>query len=281
MIGGQTLCLVFAVASSGRNRYCEVNDMITAGIDAGSRTIKVVLWDTEKKAVLKSGAVDQGIEQRRLALELVDRLLQESGSNRSQIARSIATGYGRNLIDFANSQITEITCHARGVAHAVPGTRTIIEIGGQDNKVIRLDGRGTVRDFDMNDRCAAGTGRFLEMVATRLGVQLDELGVLVRQSASPTPISSMCAVFAETEIVGLLAGGRHPSDIVAGVQAAISQRVSAMAGRSLTGPVCFTGGVALVPGMAQALEKALGHPVCLAPHPLMTGALGAALLAAL
>lgn len=253
--------------------------MITAGIDAGSRTIKVVLWDSEKSAVLNFGAIDQGIEQRRLARELVDRLSNTSGTGRLQITRTVATGYGRNLIDFADANITEITCHATGVAHVAPSTRTIIEIGGQDNKVIRLDERGTVRDFDMNDRCAAGTGRFLEVVATRLGVPLDELGALVQKSRRPASISSMCAVFAETEIVGLLAGGRHPADIVAGVQAAISRRVGAMAGRNLATPICFTGGVALVPGMAQALEKALGHPVGLAPQPLLTGALGAALLA--
>ena len=131
----------------------------------------------------------------------------------------------------------------------------------------------------MNDRCAAGTGRFLEVVATRLGVQLDEIGILVQQSRFPTTISSMCAVFAETEIVGLLAVGKLPADIVVGVQAAISQRVSAMAGRNLVCPICFTGGGALVPGMAEALQKALGQPVCLAPQPLLTGALGAALLA--
>jgi len=251
--------------------------MITAGIDAGSRTIKVVLWDSDKSEVVNSGAVDQGVEQRRLARELLERLL--GGLGRSQIARTVATGYGRNLIDFADAQITEITCHAAGVAHVAPSTRTIIEIGGQDNKIIRLDEMGTVRDFDMNDRCAAGTGRFLEVVATRLGVPLGELGSLVRQSRCPTPISSMCAVFAETEIVGLLAAGRLPADIVAGVQAAISLRVSAMAGRNLACPICFTGGGALVPGMAEALQAALGHPVRLAPEPLFTGALGAALLA--
>jgi predicted CoA-substrate-specific enzyme activase len=253
--------------------------MITAGIDAGSRTIKAVLWDSEKNTILSSGAVDQGIEQRRLARELVDRLLNQIGLNHPQIARTVATGYGRNLIDFADAHITEITCHAAGVLHVAPSTRTIIEIGGQDNKVIRLDPQGMVRDFDMNDRCAAGTGRFLEMVATRLGVPLAGLGDLVRQSQSPAPISSMCAVFAETEIVGLLAAGRHPADIVAGVQTAISRRVGSMAGRNLAASICFTGGVALVPGMAQALQAALGHPVSLAPQPLLTGALGAALLA--
>ena len=254
--------------------------MITAGIDAGSRTIKAVLWSPESACVLTSGAVDQGVEQRRMAGELMDRLLKEIGAERAQVVRTIATGYGRNLIGFAESTVTEITCHARGVAHIAPGTRTIIEIGGQDNKVIRLGEQGTVRDFDMNDRCAAGTGRFLELVATRLGVQLNELGSLSRQSQNPTPISSMCAVFAEPEIIGLLASGRSPADIVAGVQTAIAQRIAALAGRNLQGPICFTGGVALVPGMEKALENTLMQPVHLPAHPLFTGALGAALLAA-
>jgi len=253
--------------------------MIAVGIDAGSRAIKAVVWDGRSGSILASGSVDQGVEQRRMARELLDRLLKDAGIERDRIARIVATGYGRNLIDFADATVTEITCHARGVAHLEPDVRTVIEIGGQDNKVIRLNADGTVRDFDMNDRCAAGTGRFLEMVAVRLGVPLGELGGLSEQSQCPTPISSMCAVFAETEIIGLLASGRTPADIVAGVLAAIARRIAALAGRNLPSPICFTGGVALVPGMARALEAAFSQPVCVVPQPLITGALGAALLA--
>ena len=253
--------------------------MIYAGIDAGSRAIKALLFDPKHQRIIASGWVDQGIEQESLARQLFDRLLVETGLASDAIGGVIATGYGRNLIHFADTTITEITCHARGVSHAAPDARTIIEIGGQDSKLIRLDGSRIVRDFAMNDRCAAGTGRFLEVVATRLGVSLSALGDVVRRSRSPALISSMCVVFAETEIIGLLANRVPPSDIVAGVQRSIAARVAAMAGRNIEPPVYFTGGVALIPGMAAALESALSVPVAVVASPLTTGALGAAILA--
>lgn len=254
--------------------------MICAGIDAGSRAIKAVLIETDGLEVVASGCEDQGVEQEALAHRLLDRLLKESDQTRDQVARIVATGYGRNILSFADTTITEITCHARGVRHVAPEAKTIVEIGGQDSKLIRLGGNGLVRDFSMNDRCAAGTGRFLEVVASRLEVGLDQLGNLARRSEQPAAISSMCVVFAETEIIGLLASGTRPADIVAGVQSSIASRVAAMAGRSVEEPVVFTGGVAMVPGMVEALNSALGHPVSIVPEPLMTGALGAALLAA-
>lgn len=253
--------------------------MICAGIDAGSRAIKIVLMNAKTHEVLASGHTDQGVTQVALAQRLLERLLEQVGRRRDQVARIVATGYGRNLLDFADTTITEITCHARGVRHLVADAMTIVEIGGQDSKLIRLNPQGAVRDFAMNDRCAAGTGRFLEVVADRLSVELGALGELARRSRNPAVISSMCVVFAETEIVGLLASGTAPEDIVAGVQKAIAARVAVMAGRSLDPPILFTGGVALIPGMVEALQSALGHPVAVAPQPLMTGALGAALLA--
>jgi predicted CoA-substrate-specific enzyme activase len=192
----------------------------------------------------------------------------------------VATGYGRNAVRFADTTITEITCHARGVFHLTPAARTIIEIGGQDSKCITLEDGGHVRDFSMNDRCAAGSGRFLEMVAARLGVDLPGLGDLSRTSRKPASISSMCVVFAETEIIGLLAEGMPAADIAAGVQSAIALRVAALAGRAVTPPVCFTGGVALQAGMMRAMESAFGCTVQVPPLPQYTGALGAALLAA-
>ena len=255
--------------------------MICAGIDAGSRAIKVVLLDTDTVEVVASGTVDQGIEQETLALQLFETLLEDAGINRSAVSNIVATGYGRNIVGFADTTITEITCHARGVRHLIPDAMTIIEIGGQDSKLIRLNTKGSVQDFAMNDRCAAGTGRFLEVVAARLGVQLEQLGDIAARSRRPAAISSMCVVFAETEIIGLLAAGALPEDIVAGVQAAIASRASAMAGRRLDTPAIFTGGVALIPGMEAALQSALGRPVTVAPDPMMTGALGAAILASL
>lgn len=254
--------------------------MICAGIDAGSRAIKVVLLDAASGHALTAGVVDQGVQQEALALELCERLLAGQGLTRADLARTVATGYGRNLIRLADTTITEITCHAAGVRRVAPHARSVIDVGGQDSKVLRLSPDGGVRDFAMNDRCAAGTGRFLEVVATRLGVGLDQLGALAAASTAPAFVSSTCVVFAETEIIGLLASGTRPEDIVAGVHQSLATRVTGMAGRNLEGPVVFTGGVAMIPGMAEAMAEALGQPVEIAPEPQMTGALGAAILAA-
>ena len=253
--------------------------MLCAGIDAGSRSIKAVLFDTRRAEIISSGLADQGVEQERLATELFEKLLRDAALQRSQISGIVATGYGRNAIRFADKTITEITCHACGVHRLAPDARTIIEIGGQDSKVICLEDGGRVRDFAMNDRCAAGTGRFLEMVATRLDMNWEKLSELAQQSKKPALISNMCVVFAETEIIGLLAEGKPLPDVVAGVQKAIATRVSALAGRAIASPVCFTGGVALQPGMARALEEVLSRPVRVVPQPQFTGALGAAVLA--
>lgn len=253
--------------------------MICAGIDAGSRAIKVVLLNADGLEVIASGIMDQGVEQDARARGLYERLLEENDLRPEAVSTIVATGYGRNVVSFADTTITEITCHARGVRQLVPEAMTVIDIGGQDSKLVRLNPSGGVRDFAMNDRCAAGTGCFLEVVASRLGLTLEELGEVAARSRKPAAISSMCVVFAETEIIGLLAAGTSPEDIVAGVQAAIASRVSSMAGRTVEPPVVFTGGVAMVPEMDAALQSALGQPVAIAPEPQMTGALGAAILA--
>lgn len=254
--------------------------MICAGIDAGSRAIKIVLVDSESLETVASGITDQGIDGDRLALDLFHRILCERSFMKEDVGRIVATGYARNIISIADAAITEITCHARGVHKLVPEARTIIEVGGQDSKLLRLDRSGALYDFAMNDRCAAGTGRFLEVVASRFEVDIRKLGEMASKSTSPAPISSMCVVFAETEIIGLLATGASPNDIVAGVQNSIASRVVAMAGRKIEEPVVFTGGVATIDGMKTALEEALKCPVMIAPDPQMTGALGAAITAA-
>jgi predicted CoA-substrate-specific enzyme activase len=253
--------------------------MICVGVDAGSRTTKVVLLDSGSLDVVAAGVVDQGIDQDAVASALFERLLRDHGIARDRIGPVVGTGYGRKLIHFSQKTITEITCQAWGIRHSVPEARTIIDIGGQDSKYLRLNGDGTVGDFAMNDRCAAGTGRFLELLATRLGVNLDRLGEMAGQSRNPAIISSMCVVFAETEIIGLLASGITSADIAAGVLASIATRVAAMSGRNLTLPIVLTGGVALVPGMEAALGSILGQPITVAPRPQMTCALGAAILA--
>ena len=253
--------------------------MICAGIDAGSRATKVVLFDSAQSRIVGSGIADQGIAQQRLAEDLLEKTCREATVARATLGPIVATGYGRNAVQFADTTITEITCHARGVYHLLPEARTIIEIGGQDSKFIILEDGGRVRDFAMNDRCAAGSGRFLEVVAARLEVDLATLGELSRGSHRAALITSMCVVFAETEIIGLLAEGVAAPDIAAGVQNAIAQRVAGLAGRSVTPPVCFTGGVALQSGMLRALEGVLSCPVQVSPLPQYTGALGAAILA--
>ena len=252
--------------------------MICAGIDAGSRATKVVLFDFEQSRIVGSGIADQGVDQQRLAADLLETTCQGARVERKTLGPIVATGYGRNAVRFADTTITEITCHATGVHHLLPEARTIVEIGGQDSKFITLEDAGRVRDFAMNDRCAAGSGRFLEVVAARLAVDLSTLGELSRESRKPALISSTCVVFAETEIIGLLAEGIGAPDIAAGVQNAIAQRVAGLAGRAITPPVCFTGGVALQSGMVRALEAALGCPVRPSTLPQYTGALGAAIL---
>ena len=233
--------------------------MICAGIDAGSRTLKIVL----RRTPIVSGRWPRGWSIRasiRTALraDLLEKLLHEQGLRRDDVGAVVATGYGRKLVRTADTTVTEITCQARGVRHRVPDARTIVDIGGQDSKLVRLKAGGAVADFVMNDRCAAGTGRFLEMLAAQLGTPFCELESLVGRSRAPAVISSMCVVFAESEIVGLLAAGVLPEDIVTGVQTAIATRIAAMTGRKLAEPILFTGGVALVPGMGDALAGRVG-----------------------
>ena len=253
--------------------------MICAGIDGGSRAIKIALVESDSGALLARGVADQGLRQDELAANLLASVLAQHGLERRHVAYTVATGYARNAISCAQTVVTEITCHAVGVRSVVPDAAMVIDIGGQDSKLMRLAGNGTIQDFAMNDRCAAGTGRFLEVVASRLGTSLGELGAMAAASTSPAAISSMCVVFAETEIIGLLAQNTPPQDIAAGVQRSIASRIASLAGRRVSRPVVFTGGVALVPGMREALAAALGAPVTTAPDPQMTGALGAALIA--
>ena len=254
--------------------------MKVAGIDAGSRTIKIVLYDADQRRVLGRRLCDQGVRQEALAVEQLDALLAELGLARDQLSRMVATGYGRAALPFVHETITEITCHARGVREQTPEAEMVIDIGGQDSKAIWLDARGAVRDFVMNERCAAGTGRFLEVLAARLDISVNDLGLQAAESVSPAPINSTCVVFAETEIVGLLANNTDPKDIAAGVLKSMAARMASMIGRRAKEPILLTGGVARVHGMADRLAEAIGYPIRLATNPEFTGALGAALLAA-
>jgi predicted CoA-substrate-specific enzyme activase len=253
---------------------------VAAGIDAGSRTLKVVIVDALSRRVLASETVDQRPEQAALAESLLAKLLRRCGASRANLVATVATGYGREIIEGADSVVTEITCHARGVRSLFPKARTVIDVGGQDSKVIHLDPGGTVTDFAMNERCAAGTGRFLEVVAAKLTVDLPRLSRLAAASRRPARINSTCVVFAESEIVGLLASGARPSDIAAGVLSSLASRITTLAGRRVERPVVFVGGVAMLGGMVKSLARSLGTALVVPAGPQLTGALGAALIAA-
>ncbi|MFB3881515.1 MAG: acyl-CoA dehydratase activase [Armatimonadota bacterium] len=253
--------------------------MIVAGVDAGARAIKVVLLDPRSGAVVGRAIATQGTDPAARASALLTGALAERGLSRQELAALVATGYARGAMREASSTVTEITCHARGVRQLAPETRTVVEIGAQDSKVIWLDERGGVRDFAMNDRCAAGSGRFLEVLAARLQTDIAELGALAAGGRAPATINSTCAVFADNEVTGLLATGASPADIAAGVVRSLASRVGAMVGARAVPPVALTGGVALIPGISEALAEAIGVPVSIPPDPQFTGALGAALIA--
>ncbi len=254
--------------------------MISLGVDVGSRAIKVAILDPERRTAPYFAACDQEPDPVAATGRLLEQALRDCRRAWADVGRVWATGYGRRQVTRAHQCVSEITAHARGVAHVCPGTRTVLDVGGQDCKAILLAPDSGVADFQMNDRCAAGTGRFFEVIAPRLGVPVDGLGRLAAARTAPCAISSMCAVFAETEVVGLLAAGRPPADIAAGILEAAAQRIALLAGPRPLAPVVVTGGGALVPGLPEALAAALKMPVHAAPGARFTGALGAALLAA-
>jgi predicted CoA-substrate-specific enzyme activase len=248
--------------------------MIFAGIDAGSRTVKVVLLD-DQACVLASIVRDQGADQAKIIDAALTETLDFAKAKRSDVGAVVATGYGRSRVAGAAKTATEITCQAYGVRRLVPTASTIIDIGGQDCKAILLEADGNVRDFVMNDRCAAGSGRFLEVAAQRLGVPIHYNAVGMK----PVTINSTCVVFAETEITNLLASGEVPERILAGIKKSIASRVAVMATPLAREPVLLTGGGALIEGMAQAIEESLHVTVSVVPQPQTTAALGAAMMA--
>jgi predicted CoA-substrate-specific enzyme activase len=210
----------------------------------------------------------------------MERVLKEANITMEDLDNIVATGWGRENITFANKVITEITCHAIGAHFLIPETRTVIDIGGQDSKVMSIDEQGRVLNFAMNDKCAAGTGRFLEVMATVLEVSLEELGTVALTSENPCPINSTCTVFAETEVTGHRAQGKATNDIILGLLEAMSRRIVQM-GRPIgyRKEVVFTGGVAKNIGVKRALEKGIGMDILVPEEPQIVGALGAALLA--
>jgi len=248
-----------------------------AGIDLGSTMTKVVIIDEDEK-ILARVESHTGAEHRRLANKVMEQALEQAKLPFDKITCVVATGYGRINVPFADRQITELTCHARGIVSIFPLARTALDIGGQDAKGLKIKD-GKLIDFVMNDKCAAGTGRFLEVIAKTLGLELEELGAISLKSQDRVNISNTCTIFAQQEIVTRLSEGIPIEDIVAGLHEAIASRAAGMLRRLKIEPdVVFTGGVAKNIGVVKAVRENLGCEVLVPEDPLISGAIGAALL---
>jgi predicted CoA-substrate-specific enzyme activase len=253
-----------------------VKSQYFAGVDIGSTMTKVAVIN---QTTLVSVIGPTGPEHRKLANEVMEEALAKANLHFEAITYVVATGYGRINVPFADKQITEISCHARGVGYLLPEVRTVIDIGGQDCKGIKLNDNGQAVDFVMNDKCAAGTGRFLEVMAEELGVNLEDMGRLSLEAKNKVEISSTCTVFAAQEVVAKLSTGTLLPDIIAGLHEAIATRIYGMVRRlKIEREVALTGGGAKNIGLVKALEAKLGFPALVPPEPLLTGAIGAALM---
>ena len=247
-----------------------------AGIDIGSTMTKVVILN---HGIIASIIGPTGPEQRRLANKVMEEALSKAGLSFRAITFIVSTGYGRINVPFADKQFTEITCHAKGVASLFPNAKTIIDIGGQDIKAIKIDPTGKTTDFVMNDKCAAGSGRFIEVIAETLGVPLDQVGELSLQSKDPAKISNLCTLYAQQEVAASLAQGIPVSDLLAGIHHSLADRICRMVNRvRVEEAVVVTGGGGKNKGLLKALSEQLGHKVLVPEEPLIVGALGAALL---
>ena len=253
--------------------------MFTLGVDIGSTACKAVILENGGKmhasVVIPTGTGTSGPQR------VYKEVLESAGLTPEEIAYTVATGYGRKTFEKAGKQVSELSCHARGVGFLLPGVRTIIDIGGQDAKTLKLDENGVMTDFVMNDKCAAGTGRFLDVMANVLEVGVGDLEGMGQKATRDVPISNICTVFAESEVISHLSANVDKNDIVAGIHTSIAKRVAGLARRvGITARVVMTGGVAQNLGVVQAMSDALGLPVDTpAPHAQLTGAIGAALYA--
>lgn len=250
--------------------------MITMGIDIGSTTSKCIILNDGQQIIgsslVKSGIGTDGPQ------EAFERALEKSGIKEGDLSRVIATGYGRAIWKGAHDTVSELTAHAIGSYFLFPKVRTIIDIGGQDAKVISLNDEGKMADFVMNDKCAAGTGRFLDVMAGILKLRVEELEKVAAQSTAMVSISSTCTVFAESEVISQLASGAPVPDVVLGICHSVAGRVASLARRvGICEQVCMSGGVAQNGGVRGAMEQVLGVQIVYSPLAQLTGAIGAAL----
>lgn len=256
-----------------------MKEKVFVGIDVGSLSTESVILDGGGKT-LGFSIVRTGANSTDAADASLEEAFQAAHASRENIQSLIATGYGRISIPFADRKVTEISCHAYGAFHLFPNVGTVIDIGGQDSKVIQVGKGGKVLDFNMNDKCAAGTGRFLEVMADKLQVSLDELGSLSLKAGGEVRISSVCTVFAESEVVSLVAQNHPKDEIIRGLHKAIVNRVFSMVKTiGVLGEVAMTGGVAKNSGVVRMMSEKLGKPILVHEEPRIVGALGAALLA--
>ncbi|MFZ3086220.1 MAG: acyl-CoA dehydratase activase [Candidatus Hydromicrobium sp.] len=253
--------------------------MYTCGIDVGSVSTKVVILGKKDNKIASYVIAATGSDGKNAAIKALDDSLKKAGLKDNEIEATVATGYGRINISFADQNITEISCHARGAISLFPDLKTVIDIGGQDSKVIKLkDGKPI--DFLMNDKCSAGTGRFLEVMARAMEINIEQFATIFIKTNDKVDITSTCTVFAESEIVSLIGQGVDKNKIIKGLIYSIADKITSMVGRvGLDEPVCMTGGVAKNLGVVKALEENLGIKIIIPDEPQITGALGAAYLA--
>ncbi|HNV92797.1 MAG TPA: acyl-CoA dehydratase activase [Candidatus Cloacimonas sp.] len=254
--------------------------MFKLGIDIGSRNTKVVIFNEHTKSIEFSDCKSTEI----FILSGVNKLLHNaflaSGINKNELTAIGVTGYGRKLFKDATLTISEISCHTAGCLYYFPDAKTIIDMGGQDSKIITLTDSGKVKDFVMNDKCAAGTGRFLEMTAMRLDCDVSDLSAIASKSTKELKLNSTCVVFAESEIIGMLSSSTAPENIVRSVHRSIAKRILAqMASLVWEPPIVFTGGVALNQDIVKCFSESLSYQLITPPDPEITAALGAAILA--
>ncbi len=255
-----------------------MQDIYTMGVDIGSTSTKCVILKNGKDVVGESlvnlGAGTKGVDR------AIEQVFRDAKISKDEIAETVSTGYGRNSYEGAGKTMSELSCHARGAGFIYGEVQTVIDIGGQDIKILKLDGKGQLISFLMNDKCAAGTGRFLEVMSGVLDVRMEDMGDLDRQANEKTPISSTCTVFAESEVISCMAKKIPVPNILRGIHASVATRVGGLAKRGgLSLPVAMTGGVTKNSGIVRALSEELGTEIRISEDSQMAGAIGAALFA--
>ncbi|MBI4572637.1 MAG: 2-hydroxyglutaryl-CoA dehydratase [candidate division NC10 bacterium] len=249
------------------------------GVDVGSTQTKAIILN-DRREIVSRALIGTGANVSKAAESAFLKALEDAGLPREAVGYVVGTGYGRYKVTFGDAQITEITCHAKGAHFLFPATRTVIDMGGQDTKAIKIGPVGEVLDFCMNDKCAAGTGRFMQAAAECMGLSLDEIGRISLQGRTPVRLTSVCTVFVESDILSYVAQRKRTEDILAGVHKAIATRTISLVRRvGIQDEITFTGGVARNVGMVDALQNTLGRKLNVSPDAHFNGALGAAYFA--